>query len=57
MNTFFEAEALPRSGLSSTVVKEAVSAALELLEAGPGAAYELDADGVLWVHASRATGL
>ena len=46
-HVFFEAEALPRSGLSSAVVKEAVSAALEVLVTGPDAAYELNANGVL----------
>jgi hypothetical protein len=46
-HVFFEADALPRSGLSSAVVKEAVSAALEALVTGPDATYELDADGVL----------
>ena len=44
---FFESEALLRSGLSSAVVREAVSAALEVLVRGPDAAYELDEDGVL----------
>ena len=47
-HVFFEAEALPRSGLSSAVVKEAVSAALEVVLTRRGAEYELDATGVLW---------
>jgi hypothetical protein len=46
-HVFFEAEALPRSGLSSAVVKEAVSAALEVILSSEGAEYELDASGVL----------
>jgi hypothetical protein len=47
-HVFFEAEALPRSGLSSAVVKEAVSAALKVVLTRRGAEYELDATGVLW---------
>jgi hypothetical protein len=44
---FFEAAALPRSGLSGAVIMEAVQAALETFSAGPWADYELDDEGIL----------
>jgi hypothetical protein len=46
-HVFFDSDALPRSGLSSAVVKEVVSAALGVLVEGHGAGYELDGEGVL----------
>ena len=53
---FFEADALPRSGLGGAVIKEAVKAALEVLLAGHGAAYELDDAGVLCRRKAAAGG-
>ena len=55
-HVFFESDALPRSGLSGAVIKEAVKAALEAVTAGHGAVYELDDAGVLCRRRTAAAG-